>query len=121
MDYRIIEKTDIKYIEFARDTVSLSSEADILDIISTSLENSNYYVALHYEGISNEFFNLKSGFAGEVLQKFVNYGVRAAIIINNEEGLEIRFKEMLSEANKGNQYGFFRDISEAEEWFLSLN
>jgi hypothetical protein len=51
-----------------------------------------------------------------VLQKFINYHVKVAIIMEDEENLNERFKEMILEANKGNHFRTFKSIDDAESW-----
>lgn len=54
------------------------------------------------------------------LQKFINYHVKVAVIIEDEEVYNYRFKEMIMEANKGNNFRTFKNIAEAERWILKL-
>lgn len=54
------------------------------------------------------------------LQKFINYHVKVAVIIDDEEKLNDRFKEMIMESNKGNNFRTFKNIAEAESWISKL-
>jgi len=40
----------------------------------------SYNIAVHKAAITEEFFDLSTSIAGEVAQKFVNYGFKLAII-----------------------------------------
>ncbi|MEL7604205.1 MAG: DUF4180 domain-containing protein, partial [Bacillota bacterium] len=66
-----------------------------------------------------EFFQLKTGAAGDMLQKFVNYRVRAALLLEaGAPALSARFRELMGEANKGMQYRFFTERDAAEKWLM---
>lgn len=120
MNYRVINKNNNKYIEFASDLMKLSSEQDVVDCISICMENDIYTIILHSNVLSEDFFNLKTGLAGMALQKFINYHVKVAIIIEEAEKLNDRFKEMIMEANKGNHFRTFKNIADAEIWISNL-
>lgn len=120
MNYRVVNKNNNKYIEFASDLSKLSSEQDVLDHISICMENDVYTIVLHSNVLSEDFFNLKTGLAGMTIQKFINYNVKTAIVIEDEEKLNERFKEMIMEANKGNHFRTFKNIEDAEIWILNL-
>lgn len=120
MNYRIIKKHNKKYIEFISLEKQLSSEQDILDIISICIENDAYIIILYVDTFSEDFFNLKTGLAGTILQKFINYHIKFAIILEDEEKVKGRFKEMIIESNKGNQFRTFKSIEDAEIWISKL-
>lgn len=121
MDYKVVNKNSCKYIEFASDLKKLSSEQDVVDCISICMENDVYTIILHSDVLSEDFFNLKTGLAGMALQKFINYHVKAAVIIKEVEKLNERFKEMIMEANKGNHFRTFNNIEDAEIWISSYD
>lgn len=120
MNYRVVNKNNNKYIEFDSDLRKLSSEQDVVDCISICMENDVYTIILHSNVLSEDFFNLKTGLAGMALQKFINYHVKVAVIIEDEEKINERFKEMIMEANKGNHFRTFMNISDAEIWISNL-
>jgi len=53
-----------------------------------------------------------------VLQKFINYRVKTAILIQEDLQFSDRFKELLSEANKGNEYRTFVSKDNALNWLF---
>ncbi|MCI1622612.1 MAG: DUF4180 domain-containing protein [Clostridium beijerinckii] len=120
LNYKVVNKNNVKYIEFASEVWKLSSEQDVVDCISICMENDVYTIMFHSNVLSEDFFNLKTRIAGMALQKFINYHVKVAVIIENEEKLNDRFKEMIMESNKGNNFRTFKDIAEAESWISKL-
>lgn len=71
------------------------------------------------EVLDENFFKLRTGLAGQVLQKFVNYQVKVAIILSGEQKIEGKFKELIAESNKGNDFRIFCNPTEAENWLLN--
>ena len=53
-----------------------------------------------------DFFDLKSGIAGEILQKFSNYRIRLAIVGDFSKYTNKSLKDFIYESNKGGQINF---------------
>jgi hypothetical protein len=72
-------------------------------------------VILHEKNITPDFFDLKTGTAGEILQKFSNYRVRLAIVgdFSAYPGQSIR--DFIFESNKRKHINFVGSIAEAVE------
>lgn len=119
MNYKVIEKNSKKYIECISMEIPLSAERDALDLISLCIENNTGSLIIHEEALSEDFFNLRTGLAGAILQKFMNYHIKAAVIIVSEEKISGRFREMVIETNKGNDFRVYKNFDEAEKWILS--
>jgi hypothetical protein len=62
------------------------------------------------------FFDLRSGLAGEVLQKFTNYRVRLAIIVADANAHGSRFAELVREHRTHNAVRFFSTTQLARQW-----
>lgn len=107
-----------KYIEFISTSEPLSTENDALDFIALCWEHEANALMIHYETLSEDFFNLKTKVAGNIIQKFINYGIKAATIVPQETIQEGRFKEMAMETNKGNHFRLYESKEEAEKWLL---
>ena len=116
MDYKIIEKMNKKYIEINQ---VINTEEDVLEIIGICISNNTKLVILKEDAISDEFINLKSGLAGIALQKFINYHIKASAIINKDK-IEGRFKELVYELNKSNNFKVFDNSIDAENWILNI-
>lgn len=61
-----------------------------------------------------EFFELRSGLAGEALQKFVNYRVQVAVVGELSAQLEASsaLRDFVHESNAGAHVWFVRDLAE---------
>ncbi len=118
MDYKIIRNGDLKYIEFFSCIHPIASEQDALNLVALCGEHETNLLMLHSDAISDDFINLKTGVAGMILQKFANYYIKAVAIIPTERMNKGRFKDMVIESNRGNQFGVFSEKDKAEKWLL---
>lgn len=118
MQYTVIEKQGKKIIEYASNQNPLRAEQDALDLLSACMEQETNLVMLHSNALSDEFFSLKTGLAGAVLQKLSNYRVRAALVLTDSQKVKGKFKDFLVETNRGNSFRVFHEKAEAEDWLM---
>ncbi|MFD4705142.1 DUF4180 domain-containing protein [Gottfriedia sp. NPDC058432] len=96
------------------DSVILIDEQSALDLIMTiSYDHKSNRIALNKEAISEDFFNLSTKLAGAVLQKFVNYNIKFAIIGDFSNYTSKALKDFIYECNKGNNVFFVSSEQEA--------
>jgi hypothetical protein len=69
--------------------------------------------------LSPEFFDLSSGIAGELFQKFTNYQIHLAIVINNLEVYGERFGELAFEHKNHKLIRFFDSVETAKTWLIN--
>lgn len=65
--------------------------------------------------VKEDFFVLSTGLAGEILQKFVNYGGRIAIYGDYSHYTSKPLKDFIYESNKGKNVFFTSSLDEAIE------
>lgn len=118
MKYNVVNKNNESYIILNNNGTKISSEQDMLDIIGFCFESGVNSVAIDGNILSDEFYDLKTKILGMFLQKFINYNIRLAIIINEEKLLSDRFKELKLELNKGGNIRVCHSIEEAEIWLV---
>lgn len=56
-----------------------------------------------------------------ILQKFINYRVRTAVVLQGEMKFAGKFKEFIAEANKGKDFRVFNSTEEAENWLINYD
>jgi hypothetical protein len=96
------------------DSILLKDEQSALDmIISISFETGSNRIALNKEAISEEFFKLSTRFAGNILQKFINYHIKFAIIGDFSSYTSKSLQDFIYESNKGNSLFFVSSEQEA--------
>ena len=87
-----------------------------LDLIATvRFETDSDYIVINKLLISENFFDLKTGLAGEVLQKFINYRVKVAIFGDFSEYSSRSLKDFMYECNRGNDLFFLPAEQDAIE------
>lgn len=118
MRVHIVERHGCKYLEVSSTEQIIHREADAIALVGLCGEHSVERLLLYHGNLSENFFDLKSGLAGAVLQKFVNYHVKVALVISSDL-VQGRFKEYVLEANRGNQFRAFQEIADAEIWLTS--
>ena len=106
---------NFKIVEFILNETILNSPQDILDLMVLAGEKDANKIILHENNINPDFFELKTGLAGEVLQKAVNYHIKLAIIGDFNKFTSKSLKSLIVESNKGNQFFFVSNIIEAVE------
>ena len=87
-----------------------------LDLIMTvKYETEAEKIAIEKSLISDEFFVLSTGMAGEILQKFINYHIKAAIYVDYSRYTSKPLKDFIYEANCGKDFFFVSSLEEALE------
>lgn len=97
--------------------ISIRSFGDISDAISACFGAEG--LLLTEDDLSKEFFDLRSGLAGELFQKLINYKVRAAIVLPDPEAYGERFSELAFEHKTHNMIRFARSKDEAKAWLYT--
>lgn len=72
-------------------------------------------IILHETTITPDFFDLKTGIAGEILQKFSNYRMRLAIVGDFSTYNSKSLNDFVFESNKNRQINFVGSVAEAIE------
>lgn len=97
-------------------TEVLRSGNDCLDLIGEAMGNGEEWVVLPVERLDESFFQLKTGVAGDIVQKFVNYRIRLAIIgdISRHIAASDAFRDFVTESNRGRQLWFLPTMQELD-------
>jgi hypothetical protein len=110
---------EIKYLELDDSVIAqledgiIATLQDALDMIATASYNGASGIVIPMERLSSDFFSLKTRFAGEVLQKFVNYSMRAAIVGDFSGFGNESLQAFIRESNRGRHVFFKSTIEEA--------
>lgn len=101
-----------KIAEVVADDVLIHTAQDALDLLfDPSLEGAKRIILRHAH-LHPDFFVLKTGLAGEIVQKFVNYGVRAAIVGDFSRATP-NMQAFIRESNRGKHLCFCADVETA--------
>jgi len=93
---------------------AIHSATDISAALNASVENGG--LLLDEKHLSAEFFDLRTGLAGEVLQKFTNYRARLAIVVADASAYGSRFSELIYEHRTHKSVRFFSSEQLARQW-----
>lgn len=98
------------------ETYRMKNVQDALDLMSTvNYEAGAHKAVLFKDQMPPDFFNLKSGIAGEILQKYTNYQFQIAIVGDYSKYKSKSLQDFIRESNKGNQVFFVPDLVHALE------
>ncbi|MBW5467971.1 DUF4180 domain-containing protein [Brevibacillus formosus] len=87
-----------------------------LDLIATvHYQADSERIVLDKALLNESFFDLKTRFAGEILQKFINYRVKVAIVGDFSVYTSKSLKDFIYESNNGNDIFFLPTEEQAIE------
>lgn len=115
MELRVAQYNGQPYAE-AADHKPLDMH-DINDVLSFCFEHGDSRLLLHADNLPAGFFDLSTGIAGVLLQKFRQYRIRLAVVWSPDEVTHsARFAEMAAEENKGSHFHMAEHKEAASEW-----
>lgn len=100
----------------APDGPRLDGERAATDIIGDSYACHPAVVAIPVERLAPEFLTLSNRIAGDVIQKFVNYGVAVAFVgdVSAAVTASNALRDFVRESNRGRHVWFVADMAELE-------
>ncbi|MEY8353415.1 DUF4180 domain-containing protein [Lachnospiraceae bacterium 54-53] len=103
---------NVAYIE--TDEIIMTDVQSALDLLVTvSFEYECEAIIINKSSITEEFFDLSTRLAGEIVQKYVNYGMRLAIIGDFSNYKSKALHDFIYECNHGRNLYFVKDENEA--------
>jgi len=106
---------DIPIAEIKAEGLVIQSAEEGLDLLGNTYYQGFERMIVHAENITPEFFDLKNGLAGEILQKFSNYRMRLVIVGDFSVYTGKAITDFIFESNKGKQVNFLSSVAEAVE------
>ena len=96
------------------DNKAITDVDSALDLLmSAKYEAGTKYIAVDKKLVIEDFFVLSSGLAGEILQKYINYGGKIAIYGDYSHYTSKPLKDFIYESNKGKDVFFVATKEEA--------
>ena len=114
-DYDVLTNNGIA--ELVGQGIFIATPQDALDIIMEAVYAESRKIVLHKEHVVPDFFDLKSGLAGEVLQKVINYQVQIAVVGDFQNIQSDSFQAFVRECNRGKDMYFVRSLEDAMHIF----
>ncbi len=104
---------DIIIAELVSDKIAVRNAGDALDLMANCYVKQAKAAMIYEKDIVPEFFDLKTGILGEILQEFASYGFRLAIVGGFGKFPSKNFQDFLYESNKGGRMIFVKSKEEA--------
>lgn len=116
MNIRIIEINNIRIAAVESEEAVITDGQSALDLAATiDYNHETQRVIIPKSAICEDFFKLSTGIAGEVAQKFVNYGFHVVIIGDFSGYTSKPLHDYIYECNNGRNINFVATESEAIE------
>lgn len=107
------QSSTTKIAEVLSENIVIATIEDALNLMADLYYQGYDAIILHEATITPEFFDLKTGIAGEILQKFSNYRMRLAIVGDFSMYQSKSLKDFIFESNKQGQINFVASMPEA--------
>jgi hypothetical protein len=101
---------------YAADAPQLTTERVALDVIAEALQAGAELVIVPVDRLGDDFIKLRTGLAGQIVQKFTQYRRRLVILgdITPYTTNSPTFKSFVYEANHGDEFWFLPDMAALE-------
>lgn len=122
MNIEKVEKGGIEVAIVKSDTVIITDTSSALDLMATvRYETGIDRIAMYKDSIIEDFFKLSTRLAGEILQKFINYNVKFAIIGDFSKYTSKPLKDFIYESNHGRDLFFVLTEEEAVQKLTAID
>lgn len=116
MEITTIKESNIEIAVVSSSEILITDVQSALDLMVTvKYEAGCERIILNKSAICEDFFHLKTRLAGEILQKFINYHMKIAIIGDFSAYSSKSLKDFIYESNNGKDIFFLSDEKQAIE------
>ena len=116
MNIEHLNENGIDLAVISSDEAVITGVQSALDLImSVKYETGAERIVIPKELVCEEFFILSTRIAGEILQKFINYHVKAAFYGDYTRYTSKPLRDFIYESNKGKDVFFVSTLEEAVE------
>jgi len=115
MEIIIHKKDGQKIAQVESGQIIIQKTQDALDLMVDPRLGGARMIIIAQKNIVPEFFDLSTRFAGEILQKFVNYRIKLAIVGDFSNVKSEALKAFICESNRGQEIFFCSDPKTAKE------
>lgn len=114
MQIKVVERNGVKCAAVTGPEKLITDAQSALDVLmSAKYEAGTKNIVIEKKLIAEDFFILSTGLAGEILQKYINYGGRIAIYGDYSRYTSKPLKDFIYESNKGKEVFFASSEDEA--------
>ncbi|MGH9686325.1 MAG: DUF4180 domain-containing protein [Candidatus Acidiferrales bacterium] len=107
----------VRVFELAAEGPQIRTTRDATYVVSEAFAQSVPWLAIPVARLDDDFFRLRTGVAGEVVSKFVAYGMRTAFICDISQCVAggDSFRDFVLEANRGKDFWFVTSLDELSQ------
>ena len=111
---KFYELHGVRVLECVPDGAKLQTYNDAVELIGKSFENLATLIVIPVECLDDEFFQLKTRIAGELIQKFVQYRRRLVIVgdISGFLAQSSALRAFVNESNRGKEVWFLASLED---------
>lgn len=102
----------LKIAEIQSSEIIINTAYDALNLLGDLYYQGYDKIVIYEHQLTPEFFELKNGMAGEILQKFSNYRMQLAIIGEFEKYKSKSLHDFIFESNKSKLVQFVKKLKE---------
>lgn len=117
MKLQIVEGADLRIMECV---AGIADARDAMELAYACSDAGTGLLLIHPGALPSEFYDLRTGFAGEFVQRLVNARVHAAAVLDQDRAYPGRFREFVQEARRHPQFRAFDSKPEALAWLAAL-
>ena len=116
MTGRVVEIAGVRAYRLDAEGAPIASERDVSDLLGEMFSVGAGWVVIPASRLTPAFFDLKTRFAGEMLQKLVNYDRRVVILGDIAEAVagSNALRDFVRESNRGTTVWFLPDLAALE-------
>jgi hypothetical protein len=116
MEVKTIEKNGKKLVIISSNENIILDIATALDLVmSIKYEYDSFRIVINKEAFKEDFFILSTKFAGDIVQKFVTYDIKMAIVGDYSHYTSKPLKDFMYESNHGKDLYFVNTIEDGIE------
>lgn len=106
-------QNNIKVAELMPGKIIISSSEEMLDLLVEAGYQDSIAFIMHSESLHEDFFDLKTGLAGDILQKFSNYRMKLSVIGDFSGYGSKSLQDFIRESNRTGIISFVASLDEA--------
>ena len=116
MKINIIKENNIEIAVVSSSDILITDVQSALDFIATvGFESGCNSIIINKSAICEDFFHLSTKLAGDILQKFINYHMKIAIVGDFSKYTSKSLKDFIYESNNGKNIFFLSDEKKSIE------
>jgi hypothetical protein len=121
MNIAYTEVNGQKIAEIHSNEVIIQNAQDALDLLVNCGYNGAIGVIVQEDNLAPDFFELRTGIAGEILQKFSTYQMRMAIVGDYSKFSSKSLNDFIYESNKVGRINFVKSVEEGRKALAKSN